>query len=1200
MSSKYNYSKSIIKNIPFFALIFLLIILVFFSGCVSFCGFDSEEECVSYIEAIKLCEDLSSSINNYPICSSFGKTIDQKDCEKVFSINISNIVIFSNLSIESQTLINNYRYNLIESWKYSDKLNYDFIKINALCKDFFDKDYLDYRDSILDNTKKLDYYTNEFMFSFITSLFSIKKDLLDKNVLLMQDTKLYSYYIELNNIINDFIKATGKDIDVKESLTKDSIDFYFKYYSSDESKQELQDALLELNKDISFESNVFSWSTSIIGFSGLIFAKGFFAPIVSLAGSFALVKSMSNTLSEYYSLAILKSNLSEWTRFNFFRQLLIDFEKSNGKNAYSHKNYFDLIKKIDSELKVIELDVVSRTNNLKTNLTKLDLELSSKLINKDEFAFLYSKYGLINSPNELFKTLENIKLELNSFYKISLGEKYSKLNVLEQKIRELQDSLLVFEDADLKSLITLCSADLTLEKQSINYAENENNLLLENYLNLFFKTSNERDKLLYCTKYFELKDNSKNSCAFYLKNLSLILNEKPNLGICESELENLIFKLNNSNPYENMKKEISNLDALYSVYSNLYTNSNCISYSTFYQNSLKYDSLFYNSNYSKDKIVNIFLYTSDMSKYLAEITLFSEVLKRDIKNNLNCYFNEVYELKESNLLLPLYLGELNLEYEIIFKELLFSNVSHKCISDFDLDSQKIKFNCLEDNLLLDIKQNFVQSSKTKFLEFHENKLSLVQEVCLINSKIYENLELSFDKDLIISYSVSLNGINLNSKLNDKLTIYFNSITNKKVCLDISYLIDSAISLDQTLESISGNNLNYTILLKNNLNLNLENLEVFVQNINLASIENISFRENLEYGTKADKIYFKVNLNSLEQKTLNMIIKKESLEFNSEINSLEKEIYNLEKLPWISKEKILELRKLLDSIKNSNNSLTMAKNIVSLRSKIDTLLADTITNSMYELQRKDKISLMLNYKDQFNSAKQILFEDYNISLVTNPDFSNIDSLISQSNELFSLGKIKESLKILDNFDFKNKEIETIILGLFESKAKEFNDLKKTFKEYSLSLNDSEILKISNLFNSNIKTYNYGTALKYIKDYSLELESLNTILNSEKLEKTKEQSNLLTKYTLYKTNLDLLWNRVLDLDNQINSSRFSSLKDLKINFNFSQKDFESLKTNISKLTKQTLNLDLLIKEKNISEKLFLEFFYDYDGLEKKIYS
>lgn len=1198
MSSKYNYSKSILKNIPFFALIFLLLILVFFSGCVSFCAFDESKECVSYSEAIDLCTELSSPINNYPICSSFGKTLDQKDCEKVFSSNISSNIIFSNLSIESQTLTNNYRYNLIESWKSSDKIVYDFSKINSICEDFFDKDYLKYRDSLLDNTKNLDYYTNEFMFSFITSLFSVKKDLLDKNILLMQDTKLYLQYIELNNVINEFIKATGKEVDVKESLAKDSIEFYFNYYSTTDSKKELQDALLTLNKDISFESNIFGWSTSMLGLGGLIFTKGMLPPIAGIISSFSLTKSITNTIASYYQLAILKSNLSEWNKFEFFRDLLKDFEKSNGKNAYSHKSYLDLLKKIDFELNILELEVKSRTKNLDSKLTKIDSELSSKLINKDEFAFLYSKYNLINSPNELFKSLESIKLELSSFPKLSLGEKHSKLNVLEYKAKELEDNLLVFEDSDLKSLITLCTADLTLEKQSFNYFENENKVLLDNYLNLFFKTSNDREKLLYCTKYFELKENSKDSCSFYLKNLSLILNENVVLKDCDSQVKTLILKLNNSELYSNLKKEVLILDNLYLVYSNLYKHSKCISYNSYYQNTLKYNSLFFKSNYSEDRLVNIFLYNNNFAKYLLDLDAFSNALKIDIKSNLNCYFNEVYELDNSNLLLPLYLGDLNIDYEINFKDLLFSNVSDNCISSFDIDKQKIKFTCLENNMVLDVKQNFLQSSKIKSLDLDLDKLSMVQEVCLINSKIFETIELGFDKDLILTHNVSLNGLSLSSNLGDNLTIYFNFISNKKICIDVSYLIDSAIIVSQSLDSISGNNLNYTITVKNNLGINLEKLEVYIPNIHEVKLENISFKGNVDYGTKADKIYFKLDLMPLESKNIAMVIKKDYLEFSVEISNLEKEINNLEKLPWISKEKILELRKLLESLKSSKDSLTMAKNIVTLKTKIDSLLSEAITNSMYDLQRKDKINLMLNYKEQFNLAKVFLLEKYNISLSNLPDFSNIDSIISQSNELFSLGKIKESLKILDNFDFKNKELELIILGLFESKTKEFNELKKSFKEYSLNLDESNIQKISNLFNSSLKNYFYFDALKYIDEYYSELNSLNTILDQEKSKKSNAQNRLIDKYKKYKSNLDLLWSRVLDLDSQINSSRFSALKDLKIILNFTIKDFESLKTNISKLTKQTLNLDLLIKEKNISEKIFLEFFYDYDVLEKNV--
>ena len=54
-------------------------------------------------------------------------------------------------------------------------------------------------------------------------------------------------------------------------------------------------------------------------------------------------------------------------------------------------------------------------------------------------------------------------------------------------------------------------------------------------------------------------------------------------------------------------------------------------------------------------------------------------------------------------------------------------------------------------------------------------------------------------------------------------------------------------------------------------------------------------------------------------------------------------------------------------------------IVTLKSKIDSLLSEVITNSLYEVQRKDKINLMLNYKDQFNLAKELLSKDYNIDL-----------------------------------------------------------------------------------------------------------------------------------------------------------------------------------------------------------------------------
>ena len=86
-----------------------------------------------------------------------------------------------------------------------------------------------------------------------------------------------------------------------------------------------------------------------------------------------------------------------------------------------------------------------------------------------------------------------------------------------------------------------------------------------------------------------------------------------------------------------------------------------------------------------------------------------------------------------------------------------------------------------------------------------------------------------------------------------------------------------------------------------MNLTLEGLEIYVSNIHEAKLENISFRENLDYGTKADKIYFKIDLKPLENKSITMVI-KEVLEFNREITALEKEINNLEKIRLFQKKK----------------------------------------------------------------------------------------------------------------------------------------------------------------------------------------------------------------------------------------------------------------------------------------------------------
>ncbi len=1208
--NKYKGSKSFNNYIIFFICV-LLVSLIFLSGCVNFCKEDSSDEslesenysCINIFEAREKCNEISLKPNNYPICadfSKFKKEPDVSDCAKNYN-EISEKIVFKNLSSKSNIYINAYRSNLISSWESSDKIAYNYVLINNTCNDLYDLEFSDYKTKIKNNLLELDNHNNLAMQNFTLSLFSIKNDLLEYDPLLMPNTQLYFDYIELNNIINEYQKLLGKNIDIKESISNKTFEFYFKYYVNENTKNELNVIIDTLNSQENYISDYSSFLTY-----GLLLSSSFALSDISLiinafSGTNSIVKQVSNLIESI----IHKTNLNEWNKLEFLKTFLLDFESAHGKNSLIDKSYFDLVKKIDEDISVIKQENKLYKKEYLIKTKELREKIESKLIGSNNYSLLYEKYNLKSKPQELLSNLKNIEYNLDFLDANSLGEQHVYLKSLKYILEDLEDEITNYNLVDFTTLVSLCSADLINEKQNVlKIEDSKKRTILQNYLNYFFESKENEKKVLYCNKYFEILLYSENTdCINQYENLNnnLNLNTKPN--------KNVLLLAQNTKEFNLLKEKYFIINSKLELLEKLLNSKECVNLNDYSIIKKDYFALFERESICSDnKLLNIFLLEQNISEYYNYLNDFELNLNTSLNKGLSYYFEENYEIDNNSIKFNNYLGKMDLDFNIILNNEFISEIIPKdCLRKVS-EKFNLEFKCLNENMnynILLINEDITY--KTKAINVNSNYGVLQQEVCF--TKIlnhYNYIDIPIDEKHISQVIISDDIKTYPSKIEDsKIKIVFENLSPKKKCVYVNYSLINPIELNYTLNSFENNIYTYDLKLKNNLNITLNKINLTIPNLQQVNNNSqIKLYSDKEYDVNIQNqlIYFKIDLlYAKQEKNLTIVFENNSYDIEKDITNLIKDIAYLEKFSWITEEKILELNQEIVKINKESVQYKKIKLISSLRAKINNLLGDCVNNSILMEKRNLELTKIFNLQKQYAFAIKKLEKDYNVKINSNLEFSILNDVLDNSNNLYSLGDIQGSLKVLEQLKLDTKSLDSAILKLYDSENLKFKELEKNAKTLNLdySIFSNNFSKIQTNLSNRLYENDYNSAFLELDNYKSELVEFNTFIKDSTKDTNKINKDTIAKYKLYKENLNDFWKKYALLEDSFNSDHYQIIKKLGINFNFDPKDLTTVKKTLTSMSKDIVNLDSVAKEyeKNtiglfLLSKDYDAFFYDYD--------
>ena len=1219
-------NKNIIKNILFFALILLLGTFVLFSGCVSFCSpnADTNKECISYSDAVNMCLEVSTPPQNYPICSDFSKNVpinklNTSKCDSKFSSRISGLVHYKNLSLNTEQFANNFRQSILSSWKNADVLAYAYTKVNNTCNSIFNTDLISYEQKIKTTATNLDFHNKETVYYLLGTLNSFKKDLIDMNIDLMQDTKLYQDYIKVNNIFNEFQKSFGKKVKVKESLAKDSIDFYSKYYATSASKETLSKAISELATNIDqTETNIdyFSWS---VGLSGVLMvsatdpALATFIPLI--ISGFNKSKSIATQVSDVLDTAAEKTNLNEWKRMDVLKNMLSGFIKAHGANSSSDKSVFELLSNADSHISDIIKEDSSKEKDLLTDISKLKTELNEKIQEKEKYQFLYTKYSVVESPYDYQTKLQNIYNNVKALDLLTIGEKHHNLIILKSQYDSLKQDIQTYLDSDYKSLVSLCTADILSLKSKVNdLPDSQNKTLIQSYITLFLNAKEDYKKVIYCSKFFKNYSDENYNCKSELNNLSKNLD----LGIknfdmteleCEQQVNTQLANAKNTKKYKDLQAIYSKLLNEKQTLEKLSNFSSCFSSKLYIESINTINSYNQNSKYTKDVILSLLLSDNFLDKE-TQMASFYDSLKKKITSGINCVLQSNYELNldKNKLIINNYFGNINSNFEVTIPNYNVVNIEKKeCLKNVDVSKSKLtlQFNCLKNNMEYNLilkgdasKQEILSLAADSFsgvLKTKECVSSLTKPKYTFQTPVSHNKITSFFAD---------NGFNpLPIELNNnKVTVLFSNLTNSEACANITYKLIKPINLDANIFNIKYKDkyayITYLVTLRNNLFVSLPILKVTLKNSNIN--ESISSKDvkittdpslGLSYITLKD-------VAPLETKTFYYTVKINNLKENfvSDLNEIYNNILILQTYSFINKSTISDLLNEYKNTKAIKDDKTKAKAIEELKKKVNSLLSDAKDNSLYVNRYSKALQKLENAIAQYNSTATIIYQDYNYK-VPPLDIEALNSKISDAKELYDSGEVKKAVRILESLKVSTKPLGDYLLQIYKEKAQKTKNIKNELKKLGLDsqkVSDS-LSKTGFNFTQEVGAGQFTDALNTLKEYDSKQDEFVTNLNRGKEDIKKSILNTLKKYSNYKKNLDSLWLTYSNLDSELNSSHFNAIKKFGITFNFTSSNLTALKNKLNKITKDIINLDKFQKYSSPDATIDLLDF-DFDSFNK----
>jgi len=1226
-------TKSFIKNILFAFVFFSLIIILSFSGCISFCSVDSSEdkECISYAEAIELCDEISTMPQGYPICADFSKsTLDKMvftKCDSEFSNSIAKEQSYSNLTLNTQQLSNQFRQNVFNGWKSSDTIALGYGEVNKTCSSFLNGDFVKYKKKIKTESQNLDNYNKQTIASFLGSIYSTKKDLQDINIDLVQDTLLYKDYIELNAILNEFQKALGNDIIVKESLAKDTIYFYVNYYGNSLSNNELSNAISSLSaSDASTETNadIAGWATAIGAVLGLSLINPPAAFIASLTKGFNLSQSISSQVSDVLENASQKTNLSEWRKLNVLKNMLIGFSKAHGKYSYSDKAFFELLNNMDKHISEIKTNNLSFQKSLLEQTNKLLDSLDEKIIEKSKYNVLYEKYKIIESPYDLQAKLIQLQNKLKLVNLFTVGEQHHYLISYSSEFNDMEKQINNYMNSDYESLLSLCTADfMNLKPKMALLPESQDNVVLQNYIDLFFSTKDDTKKLIYCANVFSTySDANSYSCLSSLSNLitnsglnfdTTQINEK----ICEQIIYSKLADAKNTENYLELESLFSKLNTEIKILKKLSKYPICLSDKVYFDTKSKSDSYYLTTKYSDDVVLNLFL--SDINGHLiSELTKYLTDLSSVNASGIKCYFehNYEYDLDNSKLIFNNIFGSKDILLDISLSNYGIIAIENKdCLlnSKITIDKLTLDFKCLASTMAYEItfKDLEIKTSIQK-LTVDSSSGYLETKVCLPNqNKTNYLVALPINEDKIISVVASKNSSLLPAEIiQNKLSLLFNSITNSETCVLVNYTLETPVYTNITLNNISEDPdnyiYNYDLNIKNELYLTIPKLKVLLdlpsnyesKNISLNSISSSNITDkDLPYITLLDVF----GLSNLNYKYSVKVSK--DLNVDSEIDQLYNTIISLRQYSIIPEYTVKNLLNELDEIKLISDTKAKLKNIALLKKEIDKLIADAKTNELYVNSYNLTLSKLQKNIENYKLTISKLKSDYNISISGDLDLDLITAKIDEAKELYNSGDVKAALSALNAIKLNFKSIEDYISNIFNAKTKKTKDLLKKAGNISEFDNEkfSDIDRIGFDVSQKLSSGDYLNALESISQYDSRQSDIEKTINVSISNIKSSFKTIFDKYTLYKKGIDSLWSDYSLLDSQLNSEHYDTVKGFGISFSFTSSNLTPIKTKITSITKDLIDLDKLSQSTdylNLDSSKFDEFFYSFDSIDDSL--
>ena len=1024
-------------------------------------------------------------------------------------LKIINIKNLKNLDLQNNEINEGIKEFMENNKKYSNALN---LKFNNDSVSFIFKNKLHIEFVYKLKEKNYNKFFDELNLNEIEDIKLTKTDFFDKNISYnINDSKLKYINDENNIVLNIMTKFEFKHIKslilsdcnlVDENIKSLDILFTTNLENLDLSFNKLQELKYILNEKI---INLKKLNLSNNNISNLSqFANGKLNNLIDLNLSNNKISDIEclgkeNNFDNLENLNLSNNNIQILKIINIKNLKNLDLQ--NNEINEGIKEFMENNKKYSNAL------------NLKFNNDSVSFIFENKLHIKFEYKLLeenYNKFLEELNFNEIknIKLLESDFIDKNIEYNITdsmVSCNYSKKNIIlniitKIEFKQLQSLKLEYcklEDENLKHL------DLLFTNKLENLDLSHNNIH-------DIKIVIENDKLSEL-KILNLNHNeiSDVTCLSNSKLLNLI-----DLDLSFNKIENIDFLESNENLINLEKLDLSNNQITKLVKINL--------------KSIK--NLNLSKNHITDGINDFMIGINNLSQKL----ILEKLRKNAFKYEFDLITNFIYYIKD------------NIDINQFLKELPFTGIYYLKLKGFDDTNIKFLSNeTLKDLKELDIKEN----SLSNILIFDNIHFPEINKI-IVDEKDFNNISLNSFK---FFPSIKIERININNK---RINIKYNNpelninINNFNILLDDLGDINN-ISIEEipnnldvfSYDSFINKKLPIFKYIKvESLNINFEKKKYSCEmefNFNNKKIKAVNpyYFDDLNF-LKSDEILSEINDIKFSYVTLDQNI------------NFEKDIAykNLKKLELNNCE--IENVDIIKQINNKikNNDLNISTSFTKFKEKlIDNKYNFTIEYIGEELGKYNKsfdcnepfhFLIDINFDNNYNMIKNVIFKNIKIIRLSNTDINNIDFLTNNTlgnlRELYLDKNNIEDISVFDDdkihfhelelLDLKNnpikKRLEVLKLNFFKkcSKVKlglSINELKVTVKyespSYSLDIFINSLNDIPNLFEKDKVSFDYLSseeAAKFKEIFGFTDEELDKI--SKKNNYTNYNSNNYSNY------------------------------------------------------------------------------------------